>query len=184
MLTKEIILKALGMTEEQIKEAKIDVDKLVKEAQTLGDNIKDKYVDETTKTLTEQHKKEIVELGKNIKKKTDLLEDDKIQKGLSSDDITKLITDGIAQAIEPLKAKETETTINSFKKNAFDKGYSEEQVNYFVSTTKQEALDGFNFDLFPLNKDGDDGKSPDDKDPKTKDQQLDDEFQKRMKNKK
>lgn len=178
MLTKESILKALGMTEEQINEAKIDVDKLVKESQTLGDNIQKKYVDETTKTLTEQHKKEIAELGKKIKEETTapIKTDDE---GLTPATISKLIADGIAEAVKPLQEKEAETTINSFKNKATEKGYSEEQVNYFVSSTKKEALSDFNFDLFPIGKDGDSGTIIDTKDPKTKEQEMDEEAAKR-----
>ncbi len=139
MLKREDVLKELGITEEQVTEMGINVTNLLKLAQAKGDE------------LATSKAKEIEELKKAQSEKNKAPEEPKASNTeFSMEQVQKMIQDAIGGVKEETKKKEEERLTKEFIDKATKKGYTKEQVEYFTNVTKVDALNDFNFSMFPL----------------------------------
>jgi hypothetical protein len=143
MLKKEDVLKELGITEEVAKEQNINIDALLKLAQMKGDE------------LANNKSREIEELKKSIVKPIE--EPKNSNDGIPLDQVQKMIDQAISGIAEENKKNNEERLVKEFVEKATKKGYSNEQVEYFTSVTKVDALSDFNFSMFPLKEEEDFG---------------------------
>lgn len=158
MFKQEVLRSLLGITNEveaKLTEAGVTLnyEALIKEAQTIGDNIANK-----SSKVIEDLTKEVETLKQNGVAKNDET-DNKV------DPIIQSMLDEI-KALKQQGVERTQTTIKTnFVKEAKEKGYSQSWIDAIVDGYQVEKLEGFDFSKFTLHKDEDLGDKGGDKTP-------------------